>query len=177
MTMVLSGCEQKSDVEPNQIDVTFDKELDEFYQKAIRTPYQISSYSPTMVSMVDIANIRLSHANYKSSQKLQTAIDEFNRSSTDLANKMLNLTIVIAVLTLVMAFLTVVQVAKPIWRVLLWMRKIVVSLAHSCVQRFPKTETVTTPPVKQYEVSNKSKGSSEKTPREGPGADQMEAED
>jgi hypothetical protein len=176
MAMTFSGCEQKSDVEPNETDVSFDKELEEFYQKAVRSPYQISSYSPSMVSMVDIANIRLSYANYKSSGKLRTAIEEFNRSSTALANKMLYLTIVIAVLTLVMAFLTVVQVVKPTWRFLLWMRKIVVSLAQSCMQRFAKTETGTTSPVKQYEGGNKSKDSSEKTPCEEPEAHRREDE-
>jgi len=167
MAMFLSGCEEKADVEPNETDVSFDKELDEFYQKAVRSPYQISNYSPTMVSMVDIVNIRLSYANYKSSQKLQMAIDEFNRSSTALSKKMLYLTIVIAVLTFVMAFLTVIQLANPIGRFLIWMRKTVGSLLHSYMQRFAKTEKGTTSPVKQYEGNNKSKDSSEKTPTQG----------
>ena len=72
IAMTLSGCEQKGDVEPNQADVNFDKDLEQFYQKAVGSPYQISNYSATMVSMVDIANVRLSYANYKSSQRLRT---------------------------------------------------------------------------------------------------------
>lgn len=174
IAMNVCGCEEERDVEPNETDVSFDKELNEFYQKAVSSPYQISHYSPTMVSMVDIANIRLLYVNYKSSQKLQTSIEEFNRSSTALAKKMLYLTIVIAVLTLIMAFLTVIQLANPIRRFLIWMRKIVVnvvSLAHSYTQRFAKTEKGTTSPVKQYEGSNKSKDSSEKTPTQEPEGD------
>ena len=167
IAMNVCGCEEERDVEPNETDVSFDKELNEFYQKDVSSPYQISHYSPTMVSMVDIANIRLLYVNYKSSQKLQTSIEEFNRSSTALAKKMLYLTIVIAVLT-------VIQLANPIRRFLIWMRKIVVnvvSLAHSYTQRFAKTEKGTTSPVKQYEGSNKSKDSSEKTPTQEPEGD------
>jgi len=176
MAITLSGCEQKADVEPNETEVAFDTDIEQSYRRV--EGMRGSFYGPgNMPTDVDIANVKLSYANYKSSQKLQTAIEEFNRSSTALANKMLYLTIVIALLTLVMAFQTVGKVANPIWRFLVWMHNIVGSLAHSYIQKFAKTETGTTSPVKQYEGGNKSKDSSEKTPREEPEADQKEAED
>ena len=178
MSMILSGCEQKNDVDPNEIDVSFEKDIDEFYQKAVSGGYSLGGPTPgSMKTIVDIANIKLLYANYKSSKELQTAIEEFNRSSTALANKMLYLTIVIAVLTFIMAILTAAQVSKPVWRFLVWMHNIVGSFAHSYIQKFAKTETGTTSPVKQYEGGNKSKDSSEKTPREEPEADRMEDED
>jgi len=79
----------------------------------------------------------------------------------------LYLTIVIAVLTLVMVIQNVGKVKNLIGRFFVWTRKIVGSLAHSYMQRFPKTQKVTKPPVKQNEVSNESKGSSRKPPTQG----------
>ena len=178
MSMFFYGCEQKADVEPNETEVSFDKDLEEFYQRAVSGSYSLDGPTPgSMKTIVDIADIKLLYANYKSSQKLQTAIEEFNRSSTALANKMLYLTIVIALLTLIMAVLTAVQVSNHIRPFVVWMRKIVESLAQSCMQRFAKNEKGTTSPVKQYEGGNKSKVSSEKTPREETVAEQMENED
>lgn len=160
MSMVLYGCEQKADVEPNETEVSFDKELETFVKRAVTGGYSMDGAGRYgMKTIAEVANIKLLYANYESSQKLQMAIEEFNRSSTALANKMLYLTIVIAVLTLIMAILTAAQVSSPIWWCVVCMRKIVGNFAHSYMQRFPKKKTVKTPPVKQYEVSNKSKGS------------------
>ena len=114
MAMILSGCEQKRSVEPNETDVSFDKDLESFVQRTTTGGYVITGPGQE-ITIVDVTNIKLLYANYKSSQKLQTAIEEFNISSTVLAKKMLYLTIL-------MAFLTAIQGAKPIWRFLVFMR-------------------------------------------------------
>lgn len=104
-----SGRQQKVAAEPNEADVNFDKDLEEFYQKAVSLGggYTLGGSTPGgMKTVVDIANVKLLYANYKSSKKLQAAIEKFDRSSTSLAKKMLYLTYVIAFLTLVMALLT-----------------------------------------------------------------------
>ncbi len=166
MAIVISGCEQKADVEPNQTDVSFDKDLETFVNSVVEGGgYTIGGAGRDgMKTIGEVANIKLLYANYKSSQKLQTAIEEFNKSSTALANKMLYLTIVIAILTgvmaaltLVMGFKTVVQVAKSIEQFVVWMYKKGRSLAQSYMKRFAKTERSKKSPVKQCEHNNKSK--------------------
>jgi hypothetical protein len=128
----LSGCRQKVDARPDEPNVTFENDLEKVYQQAVRGgSYRSGLGEYTEISTADIANVRLLYANYKSSQKLRAAIEEFDRSSTALANKMLYLTIVIAVLTLIMALLTFVQVANHIWRFLAWMRKKVRIVSHN----------------------------------------------
>jgi len=159
MVMILSRCERKGDVEPNETDASFDEDLDTFVQKTANRGYLISGPGAEM-TLVDVTNIKLLYANYKSSQKLQTAIKEFDRSSTALANKMLYLTVA-------MAFLAAVQVAKPIRRIIGSMREIIWSLAHSYMQRIAKTQKGTKPTAKQHEVRNELKNSSKKTPTQG----------
>ena len=163
--IVLYGCEQKSDVEMSETDVGFDEDLETFVNRVLEGGYNMGGAGRDgMKTIAEVTNIKLLYANYKSSQKLQKAIEEFNISSTALANKMLWLTIVIAILTLVMAYLTIIQVASPNWRCVQRLRELVKSMAKSYIRRFPKTESSTSPQVKQYQVNNESKDSSRKTP-------------
>jgi len=100
----------KADAEPDESSIAFDKELEGFCQQAVSGGYSLAGPTPgSMKTIIDIANIKLLHANYTSSQKLRMAIEKFDRSSTTLGKRMLYLTIVMAGLTLVMAILSVAQ--------------------------------------------------------------------
>jgi hypothetical protein len=127
----LSGCRQKVDARPDEPNVTFENDVKNWANKFGGSYDSGGAGQFGGITMAEVANIKLLYANYKSSQKLRAAIEEFDRSSTALAKEMLYLTIVIAVLTLVMALLTFVQVANHIWRFLAWMRKKVRSVSHN----------------------------------------------
>lgn len=83
-------------------------DVDELYQAFIkRTGGSVTLRHPESgyPTLADVTNVKLTYANYKSSQELRKTIKQFDKSSTRLTRWMLGLTALIAVLTIIMLFL------------------------------------------------------------------------
>lgn len=96
----LFGCQGKINIEQDPEEPDFKRAWEE-YCRSIRGKLR----TVEAASLTDIAIVELLHVNYKSSQKLRTAIKSFNRSSTILSICMLILSTLMFILVLVQVWI------------------------------------------------------------------------
>jgi len=108
----LFGCRRKINIKDDQ-EIINGHDVDSAFKKWDREigsrGYTIRDMNhPTMLT--DITNIKLLYGNYKSSQKLRSAIRRFDRSSTVLSRRLLILSVMMLIFTIIMTILVLVQV-------------------------------------------------------------------